>query len=234
MHQPHYVSNHNPTSLFYKSPRRPNPPQITPPQYQSIHSPMATSSLLSLTLCFLLQLHLLLSFHQCLAARLSEGQRARWDECRIESLNKLEPAQRIQHEAGVSEVWDENNKQMQCAGVAVTRHVVEAKGLILPSFNNAPMLIYITQGSIFFIPCIYCNIVRVFRKLDYCQAWVWAQAQHGLVLKRSEPSSSSPLSYIGRDYSGCACLVLPTAWSQQNRDSNKGDEKKKCLKSTNE
>lgn len=156
MHQPQYVSNPNPTSLFYKYPREPNPPQSTLPQNQSIHSPMASSSLLSLTLCFLL--HLL--FHQSLAARLSEGQRSRWDECRIERLNKLVPAQRIQHEAGVSEVWDENNKQLQCAGVAVTRHIVEVKGLILPSFNNAPMLIYITQGSVFLVACVFCNIVE--------------------------------------------------------------------------
>lgn len=89
----------------------------------------------------------------CLASRQSsarqvggsEGQQV--GECNLENLNPLEPHRRIRHEAGVSEIWDANNQQLQCAGVAITRHVVDYRGLIVPSFNNAPVLIFGLQGK---------------------------------------------------------------------------------------
>ncbi|KAJ8425294.1 hypothetical protein Cgig2_018998 [Carnegiea gigantea] len=66
--------------------------------------------------------------------------------CQFQSLTAREPSQRIQHEAGVTELWEEDNEQMQCASVAVTRHTIEPNGLLLPTFTNAPMLVYIVQG----------------------------------------------------------------------------------------
>ncbi|XP_059628552.1 11S globulin seed storage protein 1-like [Cornus florida] len=103
---------------------------------------MANSSLLSIILC------LLLLGHDSLAQRQSSrSQQQQQNECRVQNLNPLEPARRIQHEAGVSEEWDQNNDQLQCAGVAATRHLIEPRGLLLPSFNNAPMLVYVLQGQ---------------------------------------------------------------------------------------
>ncbi|KAA8539015.1 hypothetical protein F0562_025707 [Nyssa sinensis] len=99
---------------------------------------MANSSLLSITLCLLFLCNI------CLSDRQSWQQQS---ECQIQNLNPLEAARRIQHEAGVTEVWDQNNDQIECAGVAVTRHVIEPRGLLLPSFNNAPMLVYVIQGQ---------------------------------------------------------------------------------------
>ncbi|KAA8543372.1 hypothetical protein F0562_021133 [Nyssa sinensis] len=72
--------------------------------------------------------------------------------CQIQRLNALEPTGRSQAEAGVTEFWDENNEQLECAGVAVVRHTIQPRGLLLPSYTNAPVLAYIVQG-VFKGPC---------------------------------------------------------------------------------
>lgn len=69
------------------------------------------------------------------------------ERCEIRSLNAREPNHRVQHEAGVTEMWEQDNEQMQCANVAAARHIIEPNGLYLPNFHNAPMLAYIVQGT---------------------------------------------------------------------------------------
>lgn len=104
---------------------------------------MANSSLLSVTFC------LLVLGHSCLATTQyyqPQQQQKQQSECRIQNLNPLEPRRKFQYEAGVIEEWDENNDQMQCARVAATRHVIEPRGLSLPSFNSAPMIIFVQRG----------------------------------------------------------------------------------------
>jgi hypothetical protein len=108
---------------------------------------MAYSSLLSLSLCFFVL------FHGCLAQIEQETQRQRQQqqrfrtECHIDNLNAQEPTQRFESEAGVTEYWDQNDQQFQCAGVALVRHFIQRRGLLLPSFSNAPQLIYVVQGK---------------------------------------------------------------------------------------
>ncbi|KAK4795342.1 hypothetical protein SAY86_013336 [Trapa natans] len=79
------------------------------------------------------------------------GQRHRGgrelDECQLSRLNSLEPTNRIQCEAGTIESWDPNEDEFRCAGVAVVRHIIEPNGLLLPSYTNAPQLIYIVEGK---------------------------------------------------------------------------------------
>ncbi|XP_077252875.1 cocosin 1-like [Tasmannia lanceolata] len=67
-------------------------------------------------------------------------------ECSVERLSALEPTRRVESEAGVIEYWDEKNAQLKCVGVAATRQIIQPRGLHLPSFTNAPSLIYIVQG----------------------------------------------------------------------------------------
>ncbi|KAF9607885.1 hypothetical protein IFM89_003590 [Coptis chinensis] len=93
------------------------------------------SLLVSLSVCFLILFH----------AQASQ-QSQRQSQCRIQNIDALEPTHRIQSEAGVTEHWDEYNEQLECAGVAVTRHVIQPRGLLLPHFHNAPKLTYIIQG----------------------------------------------------------------------------------------
>ncbi|XP_043693242.1 11S globulin seed storage protein Ana o 2.0101-like [Telopea speciosissima] len=116
---------------------------------------MPNSSFLSLALCFLVFFHVSLaqiqhpswgghhSQHHQQQHRFREQR-----ECRIENLDALEPTRRLESEAGRIEFWDQkNNEQLKCAGVAVTRHSIRSIGLLLPSYSNAPKLIYVVQGS---------------------------------------------------------------------------------------
>ncbi|MCL7021963.1 hypothetical protein MKW94_000565 [Papaver nudicaule] len=116
---------------------------------------MATkSSFFSLALCILL-------VHSCVAQIEQQGggwqsqrqqqqpqrrYQAGQSQCQIQSLNAQEPNRRFESEAGVTEFWDQTNEQFDCAGVSATRHVIQPRGLLLPSFANAPRLMYIVQG----------------------------------------------------------------------------------------
>ncbi|KAE8676859.1 Legumin A [Hibiscus syriacus] len=93
-----------------------------------------------------LSLSLLLLFNGCLAHPSSEQQFQSQNECQINRLNSIEPTSRIRSEAGTTEWWNPNSQQLSCAGVSVLRQNVEPNGLILPSFTNAPQLVYIVQG----------------------------------------------------------------------------------------
>ncbi|GAB2303252.1 hypothetical protein Dimus_037247 [Dionaea muscipula] len=119
---------------------------------------MATTStraftLLSVSLCLLVTV-----LPSCFAQQFEQWQgqsvwqqgrqqgRQRTEECDIWSLTVAEPSRRIQSEAGVTEYWDPSQQQFRCAGVVVLRHVVEPKGLLLPSYANAPHITYVVQG----------------------------------------------------------------------------------------
>ncbi|KAF2292719.1 hypothetical protein GH714_027261 [Hevea brasiliensis] len=91
---------------------------------------------------FTLSLCLVLLFHGSLAIRQPQPQ----GECQVDRIDALEPDNRVECEAGVVESWNPNDDQFQCAGVAVVRKTIEPKGLSLPSYSNAPQLVYIVQG----------------------------------------------------------------------------------------
>ncbi|XP_058200598.1 11S globulin seed storage protein 1-like [Rhododendron vialii] len=117
---------------------------------------MASHSLHSLALCFLF-----LS-HGCFSQLLEQQQQQlRWHElrgaqqhrlraktdCQIQRINALEPDHRIEAEAGLTEIWDQNNnEELQCAGVAAVRHQIQPRGLLLPSYTNVPQIYYVIQG----------------------------------------------------------------------------------------
>ncbi|KAL5711979.1 hypothetical protein ACHQM5_014195 [Ranunculus cassubicifolius] len=97
---------------------------------------MAKLSLLcSLSVCFLI-----------LSSAQATQQSQRQSQCRIQNIDALEPTQMYQSEAGVTELWDEDNNQLECAGVAVIRYTIQSRGLLLPHYHNAPKLTYIVQG----------------------------------------------------------------------------------------
>lgn len=114
---------------------------------------MASSSLLCFGLC------LLVLFNACFAqieqvtdiTREGKQQRQRQQrfqtQCNIQNLNALEPRQKVESEAGVTEFWDQNDEQLQCANVAVFRHRIQQRGLVVPSYTNTPELFYVVQGK---------------------------------------------------------------------------------------
>ncbi|KAI3469779.1 hypothetical protein Pfo_026442 [Paulownia fortunei] len=110
-------------------------------------------------LFFCLCLSFLFLFHACIAQlelpqqqlwqSLQKGQQHRLrakTHCRIQQLNAQEPSYRLESEAGVTEFWDTNSEEFECAGVEFVRHVIEPNGLLLPYYTNAPQLVYIVQG----------------------------------------------------------------------------------------
>lgn len=68
-------------------------------------------------------------------------------QCRLRRLTSSQPSRRIQSEGGVVELWDENEEQFQCAGVAPLRIVVRPNSIHLPSFHPSPRLVYVVKGN---------------------------------------------------------------------------------------
>ena len=97
------------------------------------------SSWLCLSLNFLLVLH-------GTFAQVRYQQR----QCQLNRINPQEPNVKIQAEAGFTELWDQNNQQFQCAGVSLIRHIIQSRGMLLPSYLNTPLLAYVEQGGGFF------------------------------------------------------------------------------------
>ncbi|KAF5185474.1 hypothetical protein FRX31_024939 [Thalictrum thalictroides] len=48
-------------------------------------------------------------------------------QCQLQNVDALEPTRKQQSEAGVTEYWDENNEQLQCAGTGRGIH-----GAVIP------------------------------------------------------------------------------------------------------
>ncbi|KAF2286809.1 hypothetical protein GH714_030475 [Hevea brasiliensis] len=92
---------------------------------------------------FTLSLSLVVLFNGSLASRQYQQQ----GQCQFDRIDALEPDNRIECEAGVIESWNPNDDQFQCAGVAVVRRSIEPRGLLLPSYSNAPQLIYVVRGE---------------------------------------------------------------------------------------
>nr|XP_027071515.1 LOW QUALITY PROTEIN: 12S seed storage globulin 1-like [Coffea arabica] len=72
-------------------------------------------------------------------------QQQQQGRCRILRINPQQPSGKIQAEAGVTEFYDHNDVQFQCAGVAVLRHTIKPRGFLLPSYTNAPLLVYVAR-----------------------------------------------------------------------------------------
>ncbi|XP_054796613.1 11S globulin seed storage protein Ana o 2.0101-like [Prosopis cineraria] len=68
-------------------------------------------------------------------------------ECQLDRLESLKPAYRIESEGGLTESWNHSDKILRCAGVTLVRRTVQPKGLVLPSYTNAPQLLYYVRGS---------------------------------------------------------------------------------------
>jgi uncharacterized protein YjlB len=114
--------------------------------FRSPYHPLNLAKPILLSLCLLVLFTTgSLATTQSRSRRLSHQQQQ--NRCQIDQLEALEPSQRIRSEAGLIERWDANEEQLQCAGVAVSRYTIERNGLFLPSFNNAPQLVYILEGN---------------------------------------------------------------------------------------
>lgn len=117
----------------------------------SILSPFSSSQTAADSRFTMAKLSLLYSFSVCFffvfhaqAVQLSPRQ----SQCRIENIDAIEPTRTVRSEAGVTELWDENDNQLECAGVAIIRHTIQSRGLLLPHYHNAPKITYVVQGQL--------------------------------------------------------------------------------------
>ncbi|CAL9055253.1 unnamed protein product [Musa banksii] len=113
---------------------------------------MASSALIMLSFPLCVSLLLLRSAQAQLGFGQQETGQPGGSRCRIERLSALEPTMRVPSEAGFTEYVDQNHEQFRCAGVAVHRRTILPRGLLLPSYSNAPSLVYVVQGSIITCP----------------------------------------------------------------------------------
>ncbi|EEF32199.1 11S globulin subunit beta precursor, putative [Ricinus communis] len=109
---------------------------------------MAYISLLSLSLGFLVLFHgCIAQMEQVTSPPSQQKRQLRQDQCQLRRITSAEPSRRFQSEAGVTEIWDENDEQFHCVGVVAMRHTIQARGLLLPQYVNGPRLIYVLQGN---------------------------------------------------------------------------------------
>ncbi|CAA3011205.1 11S globulin seed storage 2-like [Olea europaea subsp. europaea] len=73
---------------------------------------------------------------------LSEAQK-----CHFQRLSVSQPSRQIQSEGGVTELWEENQEQFQCAGVAAMKNTIRPNSLSLPNYQPTPRLVYIERGQ---------------------------------------------------------------------------------------
>lgn len=90
-------------------------------------------------------------------------------QCRLQRLTGSQPSQRIESEGGFTELWDENEEQFQCVGVAPMRNVLRPNSLSLPNFHPMPRLVYIEQGR-GLISVIYPGCAETFQSQPGFQA----------------------------------------------------------------
>ncbi|KAM6565266.1 hypothetical protein CsatA_024394 [Cannabis sativa] len=108
----------------------------------------SSTSLLCFTLFSLFLSHACFAQIEQMPQRSQRGgqqrQQHRWQsQCQFQRLNARQPNRRVECEAGVSEYWDIQNTEddeLHCAGVETARHTIQRRGLLLPSFLNAPMI----------------------------------------------------------------------------------------------
>ncbi|KAH6829895.1 hypothetical protein C2S53_012578 [Perilla frutescens var. hirtella] len=76
------------------------------------------------------------------------SQQQQQRECQINNIDAREPSYTVTAEGGETEFWDHQNyDEFQCAGVSVRRHRINQRGLLLPVYHNAPVLVYVTRGK---------------------------------------------------------------------------------------
>lgn len=99
---------------------------------------MAKTKSLLITLCLLLFL--------CSARQLPP--RHQIESCQLDSIDALEPDNRIESEAGLTETWDANHPELRCVGVSVLKRMINPNGLHLPSYVTYPELHFVEQGGV--------------------------------------------------------------------------------------
>ncbi|KAL8513779.1 hypothetical protein ACS0TY_013044 [Phlomoides rotata] len=66
--------------------------------------------------------------------------------CDITRLNAQQASYSHESEGGVSEFWDHNSDDFQCAGVSFRRVTLRSRALLLPLYHNSHSFLYVLKG----------------------------------------------------------------------------------------
>jgi hypothetical protein len=147
---------------------------LLPINHQTTGSPLhkfsnkliSTQFMITITMSkhFLSLLSFSLLLFTSFAIRTDRSEFDRFNQCQLDNINALEPDHRVESEAGLTETWNPNHPELQCAGVSLIKRTIDPNGLHLPSYSPSPQLIFIIQGKedsvkIFyaFIEFVICN-----------------------------------------------------------------------------
>ncbi|KAF9683013.1 hypothetical protein SADUNF_Sadunf05G0168100 [Salix dunnii] len=89
----------------------------------------------------------LLSLFAYAAVASTEMQRRDAQQCQLRRISASKPSHRMRSQGGVTEIWDTEEDQFQCAGFAPMRDTIQINSLSLPKFFPAPRLVYWSNGS---------------------------------------------------------------------------------------
>ncbi|CAA0823199.1 12S seed storage protein CRA1 [Striga hermonthica] len=94
------------------------------------------------------KLFLSLLTYLLLAGSILATHQASWQQgrCQISRINAEEPSYTLRSEGGLTESWDHNSDEFRCAGGSLHRHRIQARGLMLPAYHNAPVIAYVVKG----------------------------------------------------------------------------------------
>ncbi|KAM7259537.1 hypothetical protein ACFE04_015278 [Oxalis oulophora] len=67
-------------------------------------------------------------------------------QCRLQRIRTSRPSEKIEAEGGTIQLWDENEEQFQCAGVAAMKIKMNPKTLTQPKYHSSPRLVYVKKG----------------------------------------------------------------------------------------
>ncbi|CAN1292171.1 11S globulin seed storage protein 2 [Linum perenne] len=68
-------------------------------------------------------------------------------QCNLDRISPVQPSFNLQSEGGVTQLWNQEEEQFICAGVAPFRDIIQPQSLSVPKFFPAPRLVYVQQGS---------------------------------------------------------------------------------------
>ncbi|XP_074367057.1 11S globulin seed storage protein Ana o 2.0101-like [Apium graveolens] len=96
---------------------------------------------------FLISFISLILLHGCTARRNDLQQQ---QECNFDSMRALQPISTIEAEGGKTEFWNPDTQQFRCAGVAFLKHTIRRKSLLVPSYANSVLMVYVEEGKGFY------------------------------------------------------------------------------------
>ncbi|KAH6811532.1 hypothetical protein C2S51_025294 [Perilla frutescens var. frutescens] len=67
---------------------------------------------------------------------------------KVNNIDDHEPSYTVRSEDGEAEFWDDHNEEFQCGNISIHRHIINQRGLLLPVYHNAPVVVVYVIGEV--------------------------------------------------------------------------------------